>query len=213
MKKLIRLGKRFIKIISLVVAFILVLGCVTVGAESFSVPEVLLFGDVDMDGAVTVKDATAIQKGIAELTYLTSVQRFLCDPDKTGVSIKNTTDIQKHIAGIEASHTLFGTTVNMSKKSKFTDAVEYNYDFAGDCICVTPCADTRLSYDYTLEDFPEYEFESIKIRRFDEAGYVFYTLYLQNPSKENVLEALRALDYRANIDIESVEVNYIVYSQ
>ena len=159
---------KFIKLIAFVVVFILSIGCVTVGAEEFTVPEVLLFGDVDMDGEVTVKDATAIQKGIAELSYLTSVQRYLADPDKTGVTIKNATNIQKHIAEINTTSSLLGSEVDMSKKNTFSGVVEQEREFAEMYIRIQPYPEIDYNYEYTLEDFPEYDFESIVVRRYDE---------------------------------------------
>lgn len=196
---------KFIKLISIVVAFILALGCVTVGAESFSVPEVLLFGDVDMDGVVTVKDATAIQKGIAELTYLTSVQRFLCDPDKTGVSVKNATGIQKCVADLDCE-LCFGEELAMDFYDKFSCEVNIgSTKYYTDAIVVV----AKPGLELMLEDFPEFDFTSIERigGLSDVTKPAQYLLYLENPSYDNVYQAIKTLDYRANIDLERVFVN------
>ncbi len=200
----------FIKLITFVVVFILSIGCVTVDAEEFTVPEVLLFGDVDMDGEVTVKDATAIQKGIAELSYLTSVQRYLADPDKTGVTIKNATDIQKHITDINTTSSLLGSEVDMSKKNTFSGKAKDDSEFGDWSVSFRPNPEWEFSYEYTLKDFPEYDFSSIEVKRYGDFA-VFYTLNLKNPGRDNVLEAVRALDYRANIDLDTVDFNWVVY--
>ncbi len=179
-----------------------------VGAEEFTVPEVLLFGDVDMDGEVTVKDATAIQKGIAELSYLTSVQRFLADPDKTGVTIKNATDIQKHVAKFKEQSIFIGKPVDLSVENEFSRQASIDADFEDDCILVL--VKLEFDYDYTLLDFPEYDFKDISVvgEKYEGMNNA-YMLYLNTQGKENVIKAIKALDYRANIDLIAVSPNYI----
>lgn len=59
-------------------------------------------GDANEDGKVNIKDATAIQKHIANLIVLTEKGVSLADATQDGkVNIKDATAIQKHIAGIE----------------------------------------------------------------------------------------------------------------
>ena len=61
-----------------------------------------LLGDANEDGKVNIKDATAIQKHIANLTVLTEKGVSLADTTQDRkVNIKDATAIQKHIAGIE----------------------------------------------------------------------------------------------------------------
>jgi len=69
----------------------------------FEQEEILqLLGDVNLDQKVNIKDATMIQKAIADLIELTEVSELLADADlNTMVNIKDATAIQKHIAGIE----------------------------------------------------------------------------------------------------------------
>ncbi len=58
-------------------------------------------GDVNRDGSVNIKDATAIQKHIAGLISLDSEQVSLADFNGDGtVNIKDATQIQKKIAGL-----------------------------------------------------------------------------------------------------------------
>lgn len=197
-----------LKRISLILVSILTLGCITVSAEEYTVPDPILYGDVDMDGEVTIKDATSIQKGIAELEYLTSVQRFLADPDKAGISIKNATDIQKCIAGLRGKwNDFFGKTVSMTLENEFSKKVSIVLNFRDDCIIVAPKSDYK--YNFTLEDFPEFDFIAIeKIRGvYDPTQPSEYILYLKSPGKENVIKAIEALDYRANLDLDMVFVN------
>ena len=64
-----------------------------------------LLGDANEDGKVNIKDATLIQKSIANLTTLTETGEVLADADlNTKINIKDATAIQKHIAGIETGY-------------------------------------------------------------------------------------------------------------
>ena len=64
-----------------------------------------LLGDANEDGKVNIKDATLIQKSIANLTELTEIGEALADADlNTKINIKDATAIQKHIAGIETGY-------------------------------------------------------------------------------------------------------------
>ena len=69
-------------------------------------PDILgLLGDVNEDGKVNIKDATLIQKAIANLTELTGIGEALADADlNTKINIKDATVIQKHIAGMETGY-------------------------------------------------------------------------------------------------------------
>lgn len=60
-------------------------------------------GDVDMDGEVTVVDATVIQRYLADLVQLNEAQIFTCDLDGHGdVTVMDATRLQRHVAKIEA---------------------------------------------------------------------------------------------------------------
>lgn len=59
------------------------------------------WGDVNNDGDVNVKDATAVQKNVAQLHLLRSANLYLADANCDGaVNIKDATEIQKHTAEI-----------------------------------------------------------------------------------------------------------------
>ncbi len=62
----------------------------------------VILGDANEDGVVNVKDATAIQKHLADLLTLSDVGIKCADVDSSGgINIKDATAIQKHIADIE----------------------------------------------------------------------------------------------------------------
>lgn len=59
-------------------------------------------GDADLDGRITIKDATKIQKHIAKLLALDEIPLALADANNdTKVSVKDATQIQKFIAGFK----------------------------------------------------------------------------------------------------------------
>lgn len=61
-----------------------------------------LIGDADSDGDVTVLDATRIQRTVASLASLNTLQRYLADVDGSGeVSVIDATIIQRRIAEID----------------------------------------------------------------------------------------------------------------
>ena len=60
-----------------------------------------LLGDANEDEVVNIKDATAIQKHLAEISLISPTGLVVADADLSGsVNIKDVTAIQKHIAGI-----------------------------------------------------------------------------------------------------------------
>ncbi|MGN0504697.1 MAG: InlB B-repeat-containing protein [Ruminococcus sp.] len=62
--------------------------------------KICLLGDVNMDGAISIPDATEVQKSVAGLVSLTDYQRKLADVNKDGkTSVTDATQIQKFIAG------------------------------------------------------------------------------------------------------------------
>lgn len=201
--------KKYIKILSLALAMILTLGGVSLisaGAESGYVqPEKFIYGDVDLDGDVTIKDATLIQKGLAKVTYVTAVQRYLADPEGTGYSVKNATAIQKYLAKYKTS-TPWGEELVMASQDEFSGDVWNVGYYWGLYLLVYP-KDVE-SFDYTLEDFPEFAFSKIEKIELTYNKKIYYRLYLEKPGQENALKALKALDYRANIDLRNVNLDY-----
>ena len=60
-------------------------------------------GDVDLDGEVTILDATMIQRTLAGIEELDGIRRFLADTDSDGeVSILDATAIQRRLASLPA---------------------------------------------------------------------------------------------------------------
>ncbi len=65
----------------------------------------ILLGDADLDDKITVKDATTIQKAVAELLTLSEDANKAADVDASGsVNVKDATAIQKHVAELETGY-------------------------------------------------------------------------------------------------------------
>ncbi len=63
--------------------------------------DVSLMGDADCDGVVNIRDATAIQKHVADIITLTEQGQINAEVDGSGIlNVKDATYIQKTIAGI-----------------------------------------------------------------------------------------------------------------
>ena len=71
---------------------------VTSGSDGY------LMGDVNLDGKITVVDATTIQRYLAQLETLSDTQKALADVDKSGnITVVDATTIQRYIAGLISS--------------------------------------------------------------------------------------------------------------
>lgn len=85
-------------------AFVLLAAAVSALACSASAAEGVLLGDSDQDGAVTILDATAIQRNLAALP-VRSFSEAAADVDGSGqIEITDATYIQRWLAGIETPY-------------------------------------------------------------------------------------------------------------
>ncbi len=180
----------------------------SVSAEGkYTQPDKFIYGDVNQDLEVNVKDVTYIQKGLAEIHYVNAVQRFLADPEGEGFSIKNATAIQKFLAKYEVSP-LLGTELPMASQDEFSKYTATEDNFEDDCIIVVVKRNDNKSYN--VQDFPELILESVELLSdVPETNSQLYSLYLQNKGKDNVINAIKNLDYRANLDMKLAMPNYI----
>ena len=91
--------KKFLSI--LLTTCLFVVSIVPVMAVENNATATYLMGDVDLDGRITVKDTTLIQKFVAALEDLHPNKYAVADVDNNGnVNVKDATMIQKKIAGI-----------------------------------------------------------------------------------------------------------------
>ena len=91
-------------------------------------PARIIYGDVNLDGAVNISDAAQIQKYLA-LYKTDSVLNLINDKNLTDfngdsiISISNVTALKKHIAGID-SGSMIGATAYILSDSEYLRAVE-----------------------------------------------------------------------------------------
>ena len=79
----------------------LVLNNIIITGEPISSQPLPLLGDADMNGSVNVKDATAIQKHIADLITLSDTALEVCDTNHDSrLTVSDATTIQKFVAGL-----------------------------------------------------------------------------------------------------------------
>ena len=87
---------------------------VTTSTENENTPKVIL-GDADMDGKVTVKDATKVQHHVAKMLRLTGTASKTADVDEDGkITIKDVMLIRKYVAKIGKSKV--GEWINVSQQ-------------------------------------------------------------------------------------------------
>lgn len=161
-------------------------------------------GDTDSDGRLSVKDATLIQKYLAN--YPDATEKITADPIMFGVADANLSGVANNSAGEESEITIKDATYiqkQVAKVIKEEDRPAFEYS---EILVFTASGDEYL---YMVEDFPEYEFESMKTT---DLGYGYmYVIKLKNPGKENVIDAINSLRYREGVNIKSVSPNHIWY--
>lgn len=82
-------------------------GVYTVSLDGEVSAKQLLLGDADSDGKVNVKDATAIQKAVADLLELNSDEELCANVDgNDSVNVKDATAIQKWVADMETGYAI-----------------------------------------------------------------------------------------------------------
>lgn len=91
------------KLISIATLFVLMAVSVfSAFAVEDETKNTLVYGDVNIDGDITVIDATDIQKYIVGLEEFTEDSKSAADVDSDGVvSVMDATSIQKYIVGLE----------------------------------------------------------------------------------------------------------------
>ncbi len=102
--------KKYLQIFAIMLSLVLILSSVgavntfALQCENFYADQDSIYGDVDEDLRVTVKDATLIQKNLAKITELEIHSRLLADVNADGkLSISDATEIQKYLALIITS--------------------------------------------------------------------------------------------------------------
>ena len=127
------------KAICLILSLIIVFSCC--GAVGFSAAEndgadeqtVYLVGDADMDGIITVLDATLIQRALAELEELSGLQKELADVAGSGYDIICATSIQRCLAGLSTDYPVGEVAADENEGVVYEEAVPW-FSYYGDII-------------------------------------------------------------------------------
>lgn len=91
--------KKFNSLLSLLMAIVMIFSAVL--AVSALTPKALYLGDADMDSVVNIKDATLVQKHVAQIEKIIGDAIITSDADKDEtITIKDATQIQKFVAGL-----------------------------------------------------------------------------------------------------------------
>ena len=85
----------------------------------------LIIGDVDLDGEVSIMDASMLQCALAGLTELSDDQWFVSNTTNSErVSVMDATEIQKYIAGLECNGCTGETVKQPVEDNKPTENIE-----------------------------------------------------------------------------------------
>ncbi len=174
----------FILIISVMMASVCVFGA---SAEStYTPPEEFIYGDVDMDGEVTVRDATLVQKYVAGLETLSLIQKQSARINDEKITVRGATEIQKHIAGIMVEDSNVGAKVQVQSPT-MVDGANVDAVSTGDEISFTQTP--YIEWDIRAESFEYFAYNDFYI--FDENHYIFNELdgtVLENKYNEKYFE-------------------------
>ena len=94
------------RLISVFLIVSIVFSCFVLNVQAAEREEVssgitYLFGDVDNDNSITIKDSTAIQKYLVGLQNFNEVSKHISDVDNSGdIDIRDVTQIQKYVANL-----------------------------------------------------------------------------------------------------------------
>lgn len=115
--------KQITKYISILLVAVMLIGMIPYAAFAESTPDfadaesndnaVYLLGDVDLDGDVNVKDATLLQRYLADLVELNEIQMILANVEGTGITVTSVTWIQKYAAELDIGGLKIGQPVDL----------------------------------------------------------------------------------------------------
>ena len=91
--------RQFAKIVAVIMVLTMALSVFGICASAADEAKVVILGDVNLNGEVTISDATLIQKDLAKIATLDETQALAAEVTGDGeVNIKDTTMIQKWLA-------------------------------------------------------------------------------------------------------------------
>ena len=115
-------------LLTLVLAFPCCTAISAAAADDRSEEEVYLLGDVDMDGDVTVIDATLIQREQADMCELSGLQKELGNIEGSGIDVTSATLIQRYAANIPTAYPVGENIADENEGVVYEEIVPW-YDF------------------------------------------------------------------------------------
>ena len=97
---------RIRRIVSALLSSAMLISACTLGVSALEENTTVIFGDINLDNAVSIIDSTELQKYLANmvsLDKLTEIDENLLDTNSDGaVNIEDATELQKHLADLQA---------------------------------------------------------------------------------------------------------------
>lgn len=97
---------RIKRIVSALLSSAMLISACAIGVSALEENTTVIFGDINLDNAVSIIDSTELQKYLANmvsLDKLTEIDENLLDTNNDGaVNIEDATELQKHLADLQA---------------------------------------------------------------------------------------------------------------
>ena len=106
---------RFKRITSALLSSAMLISACAIGVSALEENTTVIFGDINLDNAVSIIDSTELQKYLANmvsLDKLTEIDKNLLDTNNDGaVNIEDATELQKHLADLQANEKIGKQTI------------------------------------------------------------------------------------------------------
>ena len=128
--------KNYFKILSVVLSMVFIFSSASLISAStegeYVKPDKFIYGDVNQDGEVTVKDVTLIQKYLSKIEGLSLLQLQAAKISQGKITIRNATDIQKYLAKIALNNSIVGKCETIIEPAKINIDVDPDTAATGD---------------------------------------------------------------------------------
>ena len=126
---------RIKRIASAFLSSAMLISACTLGVSALEENTTVIFGDINLDNAVSIIDSTELQKYLANmvsLDKLTEIDENLLDTNNDGaVNVEDATELQKHLADLQANDKIGRQAIwhpAVTKKVWVVDKASYTYE-------------------------------------------------------------------------------------
>ena len=146
-----------------------------------------LLGDVDLDGVVTLMDATIIQRLLSELKInRNGCEEYLADSNGDGIDITDATMIQRYIAQIPIPYLVGGTLINLSAYQPATEApIQPMTEAPTEAPTQAPTVKPTESVAPTEEPNYQYKIENVRVVKRASPTYQLNESYKDYPDNNH----------------------------